>query len=80
MFFLSNFAQINQQAFRSSVEENDGVLIFGLYLDSAKLDEEKLFLEDSDMKQRFYKMPEIEFVPVKVSLICCLLDLNIFDL
>jgi len=63
----TKFTDINQQAFRSSVEENDGVLIFGLYLDSAKLDEEKLFLEDSDMKQRFYKMPEIEFVPVKIS-------------
>lgn len=43
----------------------DGVRIFGLYLDSARLSHDKLTLCDCDVSSRFFAMPEIHFVPTQ---------------
>ena len=45
----------------------DGVLVFGLYIDGAQWDIEKGVLIDSQPGNRFCRLPEIRFIPSTVS-------------
>ena len=42
----------------------DGVLVYGLYMDGARWDTKEKALGDSLPGQRFYRLPEIHFNPV----------------
>ncbi|XP_069464806.1 dynein axonemal heavy chain 14 [Ambystoma mexicanum] len=57
---------ITQMAFKGSPSPAEGVLVFGLYLDGAKWNSETQTLEDSDLRDRFYPLPEIHFVPQQI--------------
>ena len=63
-------------AFRpESATLDDGVRVFGLYLDSAKM--ESGVLQESNDKERFFMMPEINFLPLPVSYCMCSVFLQI---
>lgn len=50
-----------------SLSVEDGVKVFGLYLDGARWDCEDQLLVDSLPGVRHFRMPEIHFIPVPVS-------------
>jgi len=49
---------------------DDGVMVFGLYMDGARWNLEDGCLHDSLQGQRFSKLPEIHFKPVQVNAFC----------
>ncbi|XP_029448950.1 dynein heavy chain 14, axonemal isoform X2 [Rhinatrema bivittatum] len=58
---------IIQTAFKDDSPPAEGILIFGLYLDGARWNPETQALEDSQLHNRFYSFPEIQFVPKQIS-------------
>lgn len=56
---------IKEAAFKSNKPPEDGVMIFGLYLDGARWDPKGGHLCDSLPGQRFSKLPDIHFKPVE---------------
>ena len=53
--------------FQGKPHTEDGVMIFGLYLDGARWDPKTQSLQDSLPGFRFAHLPEILFQPVQVS-------------
>lgn len=51
---------------QGKAHDEEGVVIFGLYLDGARWDPKEECLEDSLPGFRFAHLPEILFQPVKV--------------
>ncbi|XP_063298016.1 dynein axonemal heavy chain 14 [Pelobates fuscus] len=50
-------------AFSESSLPEEGILIFGLFLDGAKWDIKTQALQESEHQHRFYSMPQIQFIP-----------------
>ncbi|CAH2255707.1 dynein heavy chain 14, axonemal [Pelobates cultripes] len=50
-------------AFSESSLPEEGILIFGLFLDGAKWDIKTQALQESEHQHRFYPMPQIQFIP-----------------
>ncbi|XP_078503488.1 dynein axonemal heavy chain 14 [Lissotriton helveticus] len=57
---------VTEMAFKGSSSPAEGVLVFGLYLDGARWNPEVEALEDSELRDRFYPLPEIHFVPQQI--------------
>lgn len=62
-----------------SLSPEDGVNVFGLYLDGARWDPEESLLVDSLPGVRHCRMPEIHFLPVPVSSLKFIIDILISD-
>ncbi|WAR20147.1 DYH6-like protein, partial [Mya arenaria] len=62
---LKQAFNIKDTAFKGNTPPEDGVLIFGLYIDGARWDTDADSLEDSLPGQRFSRLPEIHFKPVQ---------------
>lgn len=45
----------------------EGVLVFGLFLDGARFDPDTRSIQDSRPEERFCRLPEVYFRPTKVS-------------
>ena len=45
----------------------EGVLVFGLFLDGARFDPHSRSIQDSRPEERFCRLPEVYFQPTKVS-------------
>ena len=59
--------QVSKVAFRQTDHPlQDGVRIFGLFLDSARWDLKRGMLVDSLPNIRYFEMPEIFFIPNQV--------------
>uniref|UniRef100_A0A8C5PZV6 AAA+ ATPase domain-containing protein n=1 Tax=Leptobrachium leishanense TaxID=445787 RepID=A0A8C5PZV6_9ANUR len=54
---------VQTAAFSESLPPQEGILVFGLFLDGAKWDIENHTLEESEPLHRFYSMPQIHFIP-----------------
>lgn len=64
---ISHKVSIKDAAFKGPSPPDDGVLIFGLYLDGARWDPKDKCLQDSRAGDRFARLPEIHFVPTQTS-------------
>ncbi|OWF46435.1 Dynein heavy chain 6, axonemal [Mizuhopecten yessoensis] len=64
---ISHKLSIKDTAFKGPSPPEDGVLIFGLYLDGARWDPQDKCLQDSRSGDRFCRLPEIHFVPTQTS-------------
>lgn len=62
---LQDKFSIKEMAFKSKTPPEDGVLIFGLFLDGARWNPDLGCLHDSLAGQRFSRMPEIHFRPIQ---------------
>ena len=47
--------------------EDEGVVVFGLYLDGAALDMKICCLTESLPGQRFFPLPKMRFIPVQIK-------------
>lgn len=56
------------QSLQGNHAPENGVLVFGLFLDGASWDPHHECLNDSRPGDRFSKLPEIHFEPVQVNL------------
>lgn len=67
--WIDSIFQILDLAFgtNQSLSVEDGVKVFGLYLDGARWDPEENLLVDSLPGVRHCRMPEIHFLPIPVS-------------
>uniref|UniRef100_A0A7M4E560 Dynein axonemal heavy chain 14 n=1 Tax=Crocodylus porosus TaxID=8502 RepID=A0A7M4E560_CROPO len=54
-------------AFKGSSHPENGVLVFGLYIDSARWNTATNLLEEPWLQERFYPFPKMVFIPHKVS-------------
>ena len=66
--FLNDLKQrldVRRLAFEGMTPPEDGVLVFGLFLDGARWDTEKHALGNSLPGQRFSRLPEMHFLPVQ---------------
>ncbi|XP_073527968.1 dynein axonemal heavy chain 14 isoform X2 [Phyllobates terribilis] len=50
-------------AFSEEPPPQEGILVFGLFLDSAQWDPEAQVLEECEERDRFYSLPQIHFIP-----------------
>ncbi|KAL4237693.1 Dynein heavy chain 14 [Mactra antiquata] len=64
---LNEKFNIRDAAFKGSKPPDDGVMIFGLYIDGARWDLDECCIQDSLPGQRFSKLPEIHFRPAQTS-------------
>ena len=62
---LKQRLDVRRLAFEGEVPPEDGVLVFGLFLDGARWDAEKHALGNSLPGQRFSRLPEMHFQPVQ---------------
>ncbi|XP_041352994.1 dynein heavy chain 6, axonemal-like isoform X2 [Gigantopelta aegis] len=60
--------KIKEAAFTSNHGPEDGVLIFGLFLDGARWDPTTYSLQDLQPGHRFCCLPEIHFMPVQIQI------------
>ncbi|CAH1791320.1 unnamed protein product [Owenia fusiformis] len=58
---------VQKLAFKGSAPPDDGVLVFGLYIDGARWDVSSHSLQDSLPGQRYCRLPEIHFLPVQIN-------------
>ncbi|XP_071996145.1 dynein axonemal heavy chain 14 isoform X2 [Engystomops pustulosus] len=58
---------IRDAAFHEASPPPEGVLVFGLYLDSAQWNPDTQVLEECEEQDRFYPLPHIQFIPHKVE-------------
>ncbi|KYO43526.1 hypothetical protein Y1Q_0013563 [Alligator mississippiensis] len=54
-------------AFKGSAPPENGVLVFGLYIDSARWNTTTNLLEEPWLQERFYPFPKMVFIPHKVN-------------
>ncbi|KAG8584500.1 hypothetical protein GDO81_008853 [Engystomops pustulosus] len=58
---------VRDAAFHEADPPPEGVLVFGLYLDSAQWNPDTQALEECEEQDRFYPLPHIQFIPHKVE-------------
>ncbi|XP_071963333.1 dynein axonemal heavy chain 6-like [Antedon mediterranea] len=64
---LTSGTNIRELAFKDISVPEEGVLVFGLYLDGAHFNRAKGVLQDSLAGRRFSPMPYIHFLPTEIS-------------
>ena len=62
---------------QASSPPNDGVLVFGLFIDGARWDLKSNTLGDSLPGSRFCRLPEVHFIPTMVSVMHLIIKINI---
>ncbi|XP_071789676.1 dynein axonemal heavy chain 6-like isoform X2 [Asterias amurensis] len=58
---------VRDVAFKGPTPPQEGVIVFGLFLDGARFDPSSFTLQDSRPEERFSRLPEVHFIPVQVS-------------
>ncbi|KAM3930843.1 dynein axonemal heavy chain 14 [Leptodactylus fuscus] len=54
---------VRDVVFQEASSPQEGVLVFGLYLDSAQWNPDTQVLEECEQRERFYPLPQIHFIP-----------------
>ncbi|XP_064622088.1 dynein axonemal heavy chain 6-like isoform X2 [Lineus longissimus] len=66
IYDITRKVDVKTKAFKGPPPPDDGVLVFGLYIDGACWDLENKTLHDSLPGERFSHLPEIHFIPKQV--------------